>query len=96
VALNAATAALSAEERNLLRFAIVDKLDADAIANVYGIHRTTAGRRLALARDALAARTREALKRQLRVSDKELESIVRLVHSQLDVTFERLLRDIPQ
>ena len=57
------------------------------------LHRATAARRLAAARAALVKGTRTAMRARLRVDGAELESILRLIESQVHVSVERLLRD---
>jgi RNA polymerase sigma-70 factor (ECF subfamily) len=82
---------LDDRERRALRYAIVDRLSIDEIARLDGVHRATAARDVARARAQLAEKTRAALRTQLRVEPGQLESILRLVSSQLDVSVHRLL-----
>jgi len=77
---------LDARSKNILRYALVDRLGIDAIASLYAIHRATAARWVGAAKDELGAKLREALKARLRVSDSDLVSIVRSLQSQLDMT----------
>jgi RNA polymerase sigma-70 factor (ECF subfamily) len=77
---------LEPRERNLLRHALLDGLSATHVADVYGVHRSTAKRWLADARARLLETTRNALRQRLRVDDRELDSVLRLVESRLDVT----------
>lgn len=79
--------ALSARDRALLRFALVDRLNVDEIGKLYGVHRATAARWVAAARAELERGTRA----RLRVEGRELESIVRMLGSQLDVSLSRVL-----
>jgi RNA polymerase sigma-70 factor (ECF subfamily) len=90
-AIEEAVSSLDPAERTILRYAIVDRLDAGRIARIYGIHRTSAGRRLAEARELLIKRTRSAIRRRLQVSERELDSILAMVRSRVEITFERLL-----
>ena len=83
--------ALEPDERNLLRYHLVDRLGIDRIAAIEGVHRATAARRLARVRDKLHATTRARLTSRLQVDGVELESILRLVRSRLDVSVRRLL-----
>lgn len=85
-----AARALDAEERNVLREHYAGKLGIDQLAAVHGIHRATAARRLASAREAVLRRTRQILTERLRLSHGELESVVRLVESRMHVTVERV------
>ena len=83
--------ALSAEERNVLRMHYARGLSIDEIAQATGIHRATAARRIESAREAVLRGTRQRLMQKLRLSRRELESVVRLIESQLHVTMDRVL-----
>jgi len=88
-----AFAELTARERNLLRHNVLDGLGIDAIAELHGIHRSTASRWLTAARDDLIKRTKAALRARLRISPTEVESILKVLADQVDVTLEGLLRE---
>lgn len=88
-----AFAELTARERNLLRRNVLDGLGIDAIAELHGIHRSTASRWLTAARDDLIKKTRAALRARLRISPTEVESIFKVLADQVDVTLEGLLRE---
>ncbi len=92
-AFEAAMSQLDAQERNLLRMSFVSKLSVDEIGRFYNIHRATAARRVARARARLAELTREVLARELTLKEGEFTSIVRLVHSGLDLSITRVLGD---
>ena len=85
-----AARALSPEERNVLRDHYAHRLGIDEIAAAHGIHRATAARRVEAAREAVLKATRQLLMHRLKLSRRELESIVRLIESQLHVTIERV------
>src|SRR5262249_38647566 len=51
VALRAALAALTSEQRNLLKLHFVDGLTLDQMASLFDVHRTTIARRIAQARE---------------------------------------------
>lgn len=87
-----AIASLTSQQRNALRQHLVAGLTIDQIAGLYGIHRSTAARRVAAAREALLSATRGRLADQLAVDDGELGSIMRLIASQLDVSIVRVLQ----
>jgi RNA polymerase sigma-70 factor (ECF subfamily) len=91
-AFTAAVAGLSAEERNLLRYHFVHRLTVDQIGIVYQCHRATAARKVAAARDGLLAATRRQLRERLRVEAEVVDSILRLIESQVDLSLSRLLR----
>ncbi len=91
-ALGGAIAELSARQRNMLAYNLIDRLDTNQIGSIYGVHRTSAGRWLGEARDALLTGTRRGLMRALAVDREDVDSIMRLIGSRLDVTFRHLLR----
>jgi RNA polymerase sigma-70 factor, ECF subfamily len=86
-----ATAQLSSRDRNLLHYACVEDLGIDAIGDLYGVHRATAARWLEAARASLLRALRSALLGQLKVNERELESIVRMMLSRVELTLERYL-----
>lgn len=90
-AIRAALAGLAAESRALLRYSVVDGWTIDRIGALYGIHRATAARRVAAARDELGEAIRGELAARLAISVDEVDSVVRLVQSRVDVSLERLL-----
>lgn len=90
-AMRTALAGLSAESRALLRYSLIDGWSIDRIAALYGIHRATAARRVAAARDELGHAMRAELATRLTISKDEVDSVVRLVQSRIDVSLARLL-----
>jgi RNA polymerase sigma-70 factor (ECF subfamily) len=92
VALREAIADLTAEDRTLLRQQIVDDMSIDAIGAVYGVHRATAARWLNRARAALVAATHRRLAERLKLPVDQIDSVIRLVSSQLDASVIRYLR----
>ncbi|HTL34586.1 MAG TPA: sigma factor-like helix-turn-helix DNA-binding protein [Kofleriaceae bacterium] len=93
VALREAIEDLNAEDRTLLRQQIVDGLSIDAIGAAFGVHRATAARWLNRARGALVAATHVRLAARLKLPVEQIESVIRLVSSQLDASVIRYLRD---
>ena len=84
LALRETLAALSARERNLLRMHVLQGLSIDALARPYGIHRATAARWLEAIRKKVLDGVREhVLRRHGRLSEAELDSLQRLVVSDL-------------
>jgi RNA polymerase sigma-70 factor (ECF subfamily) len=81
-----AFAALAPKERNLLRYAVVKKLTTEAIGVIYDVHRTTAMRWLDEAQRSFLREIRAAMMARLHVTRSELESILRLVRSRLELT----------
>jgi RNA polymerase sigma-70 factor, ECF subfamily len=92
-ALRDAIGDLSFEDRLLLRQQIADQLSVDEIGVAHGVHRGTASRWLARARQALLAATQRRLSERLDLPAEEIASVIRLVHSRLDVSVVRYLRD---
>jgi RNA polymerase sigma-70 factor (ECF subfamily) len=92
-ALRDAITDLSFEDRLLLRQQIADQLTVDQIGAAHGIHRGTASRWLARAREALLLATQRRLGERLDLPDEEIASVIRLVHSRLDVSVVRYLRE---
>ncbi|MCA9656484.1 MAG: hypothetical protein H6712_33415 [Myxococcales bacterium] len=78
-AFETATESLQTRERNLLRLNVVHGVSGTAIATMYGVHRATAKRWLAAARQTLLERTREELQRALGLDSEELRSVMGLI-----------------
>jgi len=91
VAFAQAFAALSHRERNLLRQQLLDGLTLDELATLYHVHRATVARWLGQARSALLQGTRRELGARLGVERVEVESIMRLVRSRLDISIRSFL-----
>ncbi len=92
-ALREAISDLAFEDRLLLRQQIADQLSVDEIGAAHGVHRGTASRWLSRAREALLVATRRRLSERLDLPAEEISSVIRLVHSRLDVSVVRYLRD---
>jgi RNA polymerase sigma-70 factor (ECF subfamily) len=90
-AFEAALASLSSGDRTLLRQHHLDAVTLDALAATHQVHRATIARRLAAARQAVADRTRDELVARLGLATAEIDSVVRLVQSQLDLSLRRQL-----
>ncbi len=90
-AFETALISLETKERNLLAYHYLERLNIDQIGAIYDVHRATVARWLARIRRTLEHRTRRALMERLSVSGQELESIMRLIQSQLDASIERFL-----
>lgn len=87
----AITEDLDENERNLLRQHHLDRLSIDALASLYRVHRATAARWVAAARDKLHAGVRKRITAQLAIASDELDSALRLARSRFDVSIHRLL-----
>lgn len=90
-AFEAAVAALDADARGLLRLHVMDRLGIDAIASLHGVHRSTAARWLQEIRETLGKQIRRHLRDRLGRRVVDVESVIRAVDSQLDLSFSRLL-----
>lgn len=86
-----AFAALSPEDRLLLRQNHIDGLGIDRLAIIHGVHRATCARRLQTARTHLFEQIRDILSKRLKIGHDTFASIVRLVRSELAVSLERYL-----
>lgn len=87
----AAVDELEPRERSLLRQSIVYHSTVDQVAVVYQVHRATAARWVAKAREHLGTKTRNHLRKRLSISEAQFDSIVRMIESQMDLSIERLL-----
>ncbi|MBL9008757.1 MAG: hypothetical protein JNJ46_31145 [Myxococcales bacterium] len=90
-AIEEALRSLSREDRTLLRLHFVDALNIDVLGAMLHIHRATAARRLASARERLAVETRRLLIARLHIAPDEFESLMRLVKSSLQLSLPGLL-----
>lgn len=84
---------LEGRDRTVLRMHLVDGLSIDRIGQIYDVHRATAARWLARARESLFQLTRAHLENELGVSQEEFASLVRLVRSRIDLSVCRLLEE---
>jgi RNA polymerase sigma-70 factor (ECF subfamily) len=91
-ALRDAFAGLDERERNLLRLHFLDGLGIDGLAPVFGVHRATAARWLAAARTRLHDGVLALLEARLEIDARELESLARVVRSELEISLQSLLR----
>jgi RNA polymerase sigma-70 factor (ECF subfamily) len=87
-----AVASLTPRERSLLDLAIVKRTGIDKLAAIYGVHRATAARWVTSARDNLTRAVHRMLGDRLGVRGGELDNLLPLVESQVELSLERLLR----
>jgi RNA polymerase sigma-70 factor (ECF subfamily) len=90
-----AVASLTPRQRNLLRQHLVHGLTIDQLGALYRVHRSTCARWLEAARDRLVVGARRGLAARLGVTAAELDEVMELVASQLDITFQRVLSTRP-
>jgi RNA polymerase sigma-70 factor, ECF subfamily len=89
-AMRDAAVALELADRHVLHQHFVAGLSIDELGVALGIHRATAARRVARARETLVERTRGLLIARLRLSSEELDEVIGMVLSRLDVSIPRL------
>jgi RNA polymerase sigma-70 factor, ECF subfamily len=90
-ALRSAVQALDPAERMTLRLTLVSGLSMEEVGNMYGVNASTICRRLARTRDRLALELRRHLSADFGIQRVDVDSVVRLVESRLDVGLESLL-----
>ena len=82
---------LGAREQTLLRYHHVDGLNIDEIGAIYRVHRVTAFRWLEKAKEILVRGTLDTLRARLRLPADELESVLRMIRSQIHLSLVRHL-----
>lgn len=92
-AIRAALSELELKDRRLLRMHYLDGLAHGQIGQALGAPRSTIAHWLVQARARLLERTREKLKAVLKISERELDSLIGLVRSHLDLSFSVLKDD---
>jgi RNA polymerase sigma-70 factor, ECF subfamily len=86
-----AVAHLEPPTKLLLKLHYLDRLSMDEVGKILGVHRLTVLRRLERARQELAESTKERLETELRLAPPEVESLLRLIQSRLDVSLQNAL-----
>jgi len=69
--------ALPTRERTILRLHIIDEVPAEAIGKMYGVHRATATRWIAQARELVFTETRDAMQARFKLSPATFASFAR-------------------
>ena len=82
---------LSSKERLLLRQQCLDGLSIDDLGALHGVHRATAARWLAKSRETLLKETKKGLMKRLGISLAEVDSILRILQTRLDLSLEHAL-----
>lgn len=83
--------ALPDQERAVLRLNLVEGLNIDLIGELFGVHRATAARWLARAKEQLARSVREGMTTRLSLSEPELSALMTSLEANLDVSVRRYL-----
>ena len=91
-AFGAVLATLEPRERTLLRHRYLDGLEVAEIAALHGMHRVSMSRTLGRIRDDLLDGIRREFRRRLGVGADELDGIMALIGSQLELSLSGLLR----
>lgn len=81
-----ALAQLAPEDRLLLKQHLLDGLGIDHLARLHGVHRATAARWLARAREGLAGDTRRRFLARVPLAASSYQSVLHLIYSQLDLS----------
>jgi RNA polymerase sigma-70 factor (ECF subfamily) len=90
-ALDEALRGLPPKERNLLRLYFVQGLTVEEIGRMEGTHKSTISRWLARTRASVLAEVRRRLGQSLRLSPRELDSLIGVLRSQLHLSLHRAL-----
>ena len=91
-AIRDAFSALEVRQRNILRQHILDELTIDDLARLYRVHRATCARWLADARADLGKLTRKKLLGSLKVGSSDLDSLLRFLDSDIELSISRILQ----
>jgi RNA polymerase sigma-70 factor (ECF subfamily) len=94
-ALRRSIAGAPPDQREILRLHFAEGLTLDELAVSLGVHRATVARRLAAARHAIHRETRRLLGAELGLTPAELDSLTRLMRSQLDLSLSGLGKSDP-
>lgn len=89
-ALREAVASLESRERAWLQHYYLDGLKLESIAETYGVAASTVHRALLRARATLLLRVRKTLRERHRLTDGDVDSLVRVVQSRFELTGGRL------
>jgi RNA polymerase sigma-70 factor (ECF subfamily) len=87
-----ALAKLEPRDRNILRHRYLDGLEIAELATIYGLHRVSMSRTLSRIRDELLAAIRRAFLSGLGVGQAELDGVMALIQSQLELSLSGLLK----
>lgn len=86
-----ALASLSTRERTVLRLNSLSDVSIDELGAMYSVHRATAARWVQRARQLVVERTREFLVKRLSLDEQELDEMLALMRSQLDVSLRHYM-----
>jgi RNA polymerase sigma-70 factor, ECF subfamily len=86
-----AFAALSSEQRHLLRLHFIERLPTTRLGLLFGVDQSTISRWLKSARQAVYEETKRRLQERLGLSSREFESLLAAIDSQLDLSLSQVL-----
>ncbi|HEX9294655.1 MAG TPA: hypothetical protein VF881_02440 [Polyangiaceae bacterium] len=89
-ALERSLASLEARERTLLRMHFIDRLNIEAIGEIYRVHRATVARWLVGIRQRVLANLRQELSLNLHATSSEFRSMLAVVRDELDLSLRHL------
>jgi RNA polymerase sigma-70 factor len=89
-AITRAIGTLTREQRTLLRLHFVERSTLDELAKKFGNHPATIWRKIAAARSAIVEATRRILRDDASIASGDFNSILRVVHSQLNISLSDL------
>lgn len=92
-ALRLALAELDVQARNDLRLYYLEGLKLEELAALHRVAPSTVSRRIARARQAVLEQTRRVMREQLGLSDSDLDSILGLISSRLEMSESALEKD---
>ncbi len=90
-ALQASVGLLEPRERAIMRALVVDGRSVTEVAQIYNVHRVTASRWVSKIRMTLLEKTRARLGEELNLGDSEVQSVIRLIESQMEMSLARVL-----
>ena len=90
-ALHGAFAALTPQERNVLRLHFLDGLTIDKLGLMFQAHRSTAARWVVRAKQTLVEDTKRRMAESLKLRPGELDEMIGQFQSQLDLSLRRFL-----
>jgi RNA polymerase sigma-70 factor (ECF subfamily) len=91
-AFQTALSALEPQERTVLRQHFIEGRSIDEIGAAFQVHRATAARWIVKARERLLAATRKGLAQRLKLKPSQLQSVMGLVRSQIDLSISQFLK----
>jgi RNA polymerase sigma-70 factor (ECF subfamily) len=83
---------LPLKERNALRLYYLDRIPLSQVSKMFHVDKSTLSRALASTRERVLERTRALLKDRLGVGSTDLDSLMRLLGSDLELSIERILK----